>query len=68
MKNIQMSESDAFQEKAAKNHGNKPCEHRRLLKEYSFGSATGDYICEDCGRMGFGSDWPEKERKRKETN
>ncbi|WP_339193973.1 hypothetical protein MKY95_19395 [Paenibacillus sp. FSL P4-0176] len=65
MKNIQMKDSDEFQEKAAKAHGDKPCNHSRLLKEYMLGTATGDYICEDCGRMGFGSDWPEKERQRR---
>jgi hypothetical protein len=42
--------------------GDKPCDHSNLEKEYDLGSATGDYVCTQCGEAGFGSDWPERER------
>nr|QPI19819.1 putative DNA methylase [Edwardsiella ictaluri] len=37
------------------------CEHNNLEKEYYLGSATGDYVCVDCGATGYGRDWPERE-------
>ncbi|WP_175365448.1 hypothetical protein [Aliivibrio logei] len=30
------------------------CTHSSLSKEYHLGSATGDYVCDDCGKSGFG--------------
>jgi hypothetical protein len=44
-----------------KDWGDKPCDHKSLDKEYHLGSATGDYVCKQCGRSGPGRDWPEKE-------
>lgn len=64
MRHIDMDEVDAFREEAARKNGGKPCEHKKLLKEYHLGAATGDYICEDCGDMGYGSDWPSKQAKK----
>ena len=46
-----------------KRWGNKPCDHSSLEKEYYLGTATGDYICTDCGESGPGSDWPNKQSK-----
>jgi hypothetical protein len=40
--------------------GNKPCNHPTLSKEYILGSATGDYVCDQCGRVGYGKDWNKK--------
>ena len=45
--------------------GDKPCDHLSLSKEYDLGSSTGDYICEQCGRAGWGRDWPTKEKPEK---
>jgi len=45
--------------------GNPPCTHSHLDKEYYLGADTGDYVCTTCGEAGFGSDWPEKEKKNK---
>ncbi|MCP5002382.1 MAG: hypothetical protein GY941_00285 [Planctomycetes bacterium] len=45
--------------------GNKPCDHPSLEKEYELGSATGDYVCTQCGKAGWGSDWARKEREGK---
>ncbi|MCM3141280.1 hypothetical protein [Brevibacillus sp. MER 51] len=42
------------------------CRHKNLRKEYIMGSQTGDFECLDCGRMGYGRDWPEKERAAQE--
>jgi len=50
-------------EKAAelrKRWGKKPCVHPALDKEYYLGSATGDYVCTQCGEANFGSDWNKK--------
>ncbi|STO98935.1 DNA methylase [Escherichia coli] len=43
------------------------CSHSNLEKEYYLGSATGDYKCLDCGEVGFGKDWPEKERSKNDN-
>jgi hypothetical protein len=56
MRSIQMEDV----EKLKKQWGNKPCDHPRLLKEYHLGMATGDYVCEQCGQTGWGSDWNKK--------
>lgn len=37
--------------------GNKPCDHPSLSKEYHLGSSTGDYVCDQCGKVGYGRDW-----------
>lgn len=42
------------------------CTHSSLSKEYHLGSATGDFICDDCGKAGFGRDWPKQEQEAKE--
>jgi hypothetical protein len=42
--------------------GDKPCDHKHLEKEYYHGSATGDYVCKQCGRAGYGENWPAKEK------
>ncbi|WP_370556968.1 hypothetical protein [Edwardsiella tarda] len=42
------------------------CAHHNLEKEYYLGSATGDYVCVDCGEVGYGRDWPEREAKKDE--
>lgn len=42
--------------------GNPPCDHARVSKEYYLGSATGEYVCSECGETGVGRDWPERER------
>lgn len=42
------------------------CSHSRLSKEYHLGSATGDYVCDDCGKSGFGRNWPEHSKKKEE--
>jgi len=55
-------------EKIRKQWGDKPCDHPHLEKEYYLGAATGDYVCTQCGCSGDGSDWPLKEKKRKENN
>ena len=44
------------------------CTHSSLSKEYHLGSATGDFICDECGKAGFGRNWPEQARKAKEQN
>lgn len=41
------------------------CNHASLSKEYHLGSATGDYVCDDCGKSGFGRNWPEQEAQAK---
>jgi uncharacterized protein with PIN domain len=43
--------------------GNKPCDHESVVKEYDRGAATGDYVCTQCGRAGWGSDWNSKIKK-----
>ncbi|MFT6420957.1 MAG: hypothetical protein ACJA0O_001489 [Porticoccus sp.] len=30
--------------------GDKPCNHPSFADEYMFGSKTGDFVCEQCGR------------------
>jgi len=49
-----------------KKWGDKKCNHPNLEKEYDLGSATGDYVCTQCGSSGPGRDWPEKEKLKKE--
>lgn len=44
------------------------CEHTTLSKEYYLGSATGDYVYNKCGKVGFGSDWPSKLKKQKDSS
>lgn len=43
--NVQLKHSKTLKEK----WGNKPCSHPNLSKEYYLSSATGDYICTQCG-------------------
>lgn len=45
--------------------GDKPCDHPSLAKEYQFGSATGDYVCTQCGKAGWGRDWARAEKESK---
>jgi hypothetical protein len=47
-----------------KSWGNKPCEHPEIEKEYYLGSATGDYICIQCGKAGTGSSWNKSSHKK----
>lgn len=42
--------------------GGKPCNHPNLEKEYYLGTATGDWVCTQCGEAGPGRDWPEREK------
>lgn len=42
------------------------CSHSNLSKEYHLGSATGDYVCDDCGKSGFGRNWPEYSKKQEQ--
>ena len=51
---MQSSEAIKLREK----WGDKPCDHESLDKEYYLGSATGDYVCKQCGRSGLGDNWP----------
>lgn len=51
-------------EKLHRGWGDKPCNHTSLAKEYELGSATGDYVCTQCGKSGWGSDWAEESRKK----
>ncbi|MPY25150.1 hypothetical protein [Shewanella sp. YLB-07] len=60
MKAVQM------QDVKTKNDPN--CRHTNLSKEYHLGSATGDFICDECKKAGFGRNWPEQARKAKEQN
>ncbi|PSU67917.1 hypothetical protein [Photobacterium phosphoreum] len=46
---------------------NRPhCSHSRLSKEYHLGSATGDYVCDDCGKSGFGRNWSKSSKKQEQ--
>jgi len=56
---VQISEAIKLREK----WGDKPCDHKSLDKEYHLGSATGDFVCIQCGCSGWGEDWPKKEAK-----
>jgi hypothetical protein len=56
MNSIQMKDVDDLK----KRWGDKPCNHPRLLKEYHMSMATGDYVCAQCGKTGWGSDWNRK--------
>lgn len=40
--------------------GNNCCNHSIVEKEYYLGAATGDYVCKQCGKSGWGSDWNTK--------
>jgi uncharacterized Zn finger protein (UPF0148 family) len=31
--------------------GDKPCDHRSFTDKYLFGSKTGDFVCEQCGKF-----------------
>lgn len=55
-----MQTTDAI--KLREKWGDKPCNHKNLEKEYHAGSATGDYVCKQCGRAGYGQNWVEKEK------
>ncbi|MFZ7134136.1 MAG: hypothetical protein ACOWWR_17465 [Eubacteriales bacterium] len=46
--------------------GNPPCDHPELEREYFLGADSGDYVCLICGESGWGSDWPKKEREKKD--
>ncbi|CAK3178861.1 conserved hypothetical protein [Vibrio crassostreae] len=59
MKSVQMNDV----EKKAKSN----CSHSSLSKEYHLGSATGDYICDDCRKAGFGRNWPKHEAKEQKS-
>ena len=37
--------------------GDKPCDHIELEKEFDKGTATGDYVCKQCGQAGWGNTW-----------
>lgn len=56
MANIQMEEARELNEKWKKD-GRPQCNHTNLAKEYSLGAATGDYVCTQCGKSGWGKDW-----------
>ncbi|GGH46482.1 hypothetical protein Q9R46_16180 [Paenibacillus sp. RRE4] len=58
--NIQADDSDEVSRRLSEKNGDKPCFHSRLIKEYFKGASTGDFICADCGKIGYGSDWPDK--------
>lgn len=58
---MQIKKAEELREK----WGNKPCDHPSLEKEHALGSATGDYVCTQCGRAGWGRDWVAKEREAK---
>jgi hypothetical protein len=59
MSNIQMKEVKAISDQ----WGDKPCDHPSLSKEYDLGSATGDYVCDQCGQAGYGRDWNKKKEQ-----
>lgn len=42
------------------------CTHDSLEKDFYLGSDTGDYKCQHCGEVGYGKNWPERERAEKE--
>lgn len=46
--------------------GDKPCNHPDLDKEYELGTATGDYVCTQCGQAGWGRDWVKNQQKDSE--
>ncbi len=50
---MKMQEAQNLQEK----FGNNACDHMVLEKEYHLGAATGDYVCKQCRKSGWGSDW-----------
>lgn len=56
---MQSSEASELRKK----WGDKPCDHKHIDKEYYAGSATGDYVCTQCGRAEYGQDWVEKEKR-----
>lgn len=56
---IQMNEVEALR----KAWGNKPCDHPSLYKEYFNGTATGDYVCTQCGLTGWDSNWNKKDKE-----
>jgi hypothetical protein len=47
--------------------GNKPCDHPKFDKEYFLGSATGDWVCTQCGRAFMPETKDEIVRKRPQT-
>ena len=44
-------------EKLRERWRDKPCDHPSLAKEYEMGSATGDYVCTQCGEARWGAAW-----------
>lgn len=50
MPNIQIKDAERLRE----DNESELCDHPQLLKEYDFGSATGDYICSKCGAFVWG--------------
>ena len=56
---MQMKEA----EERRKAWGGKPCNHPSLVKEYELGTATGDYVCTQCGESGWGRNWANADRK-----
>ncbi|MCE0759094.1 hypothetical protein LWH94_07740 [Marinobacter sp. G11] len=55
-----------MQLKEAKNLNEKnqepDCQHTNLSKEYYLGSATGDYVCTNCGKSGHGREWVDNKK------
>jgi hypothetical protein len=47
--------------------GDPPCDHPHLDKEYDLGADTGDYVCTTCGKAGWDSDWPQREREEEKS-
>lgn len=48
--------------------GNKPCDHPSLEKEYHNGSATGDYVCKQCGEARWGRMWNKSDKEGSKVN
>lgn len=59
---MQMSEAA----KLRKAWGEKPCSHSSVEKEYSLGTATGDYVCTSCGQAGWGRDWNQTDQVKED--
>ena len=53
---IKMKEANELR-KRWKEMGDKPCDHPSKEKEYHLGSATGDYVCTQCGKALFDNEW-----------
>lgn len=60
---MQMDKAIELQ-KAWVDQGDPPCAHPNLDREYYLGAHTGDSVCTTCGKSGFGSDWPQREKSQ----